>query len=128
MRPDKQAKRMPQAVRDAVAERSGGTCESCGEAPAHDIHHRKYLSRGGTHDVSNLLHLCGLGNTSGCHGKAHNGGEETGLSVPSWARHETWPVMRRGEWVLLFDAPDDEQRWWREITETTADLLRGGSR
>jgi hypothetical protein len=123
----RQQKRIPQTARDAVTERSGGICEGCGTERAHDIHRRKYLSRGGTHDISNLLHLCGAGNTSGCHGKAHNGGEQDGWSVPSWARHETWPVLRRGEWVLPFDYPDEQGYWFAPVTESTAALLRGGA-
>ena len=121
-------KQIPAATRDAVAERSGGVCEACGIHRAHDIHHRQYLSRGGSHDVHNLLHLCGLGNASGCHGRAHNGGEEPGLSVWSWARPEWWPVLYRGQWVLRCDEPDSQGRWWTEITETVADMLMKGSR
>lgn len=75
----------------AVHARSRGMCERCYVRPATDIHHRQFRSRGGTHDVWNLLDLCGGaaglagGNHSGCHGFAHSGeGDEAGLSVHSW--------------------------------------------
>lgn len=77
----------------AVKERSGGVCEGCGVRPATDVHHRRYRSRGGGHEVSNLLHLCGGesglagGNHSGCHGVAHRGaGALVGWSVESGPR------------------------------------------
>lgn len=123
---EKQPKQIPDARRAEVEQRSGGLCESCGVAPAQNIHHRQYLKRGGTHDLHNLIHLCGLGNTSGCHGRAHNAGEGSGLSVWSWARPEWWPVVYRGRWVLLLDEPDQRGRWWSVITESTATLLMQG--
>ncbi len=115
-------KRIPVSREAEVKKRSGGMCEGCGKKPATNIHHRKYLSRGGTHDLENLLHLCGAGNTSGCHGKAHNGGEATGLSVWSWARSEAWPVKYRGRWVQLFDARQGDD-WFQPISQTIADFL-----
>lgn len=124
---EKQPKRIPASREAEVKERSGGMCEGCGEHPGINIHHRQYLSRGGTHNLSNLMHLCGAGNTSGCHGKAHNGGEQRGWSVWSWARPEIWPVLYRGQWVQLFDAKDGDQ-WYRKITETIADMLMNGGR
>ncbi|PPH51226.1 HNH endonuclease [Rathayibacter sp. AY1E1] len=62
---------MPEGARAAVEVRSGGLCEGCGDVRATEVHHRKYRSRGVDHTVQNLLHLCGFGNTSGCHGIAH---------------------------------------------------------
>lgn len=82
---------MPQAHVDAVEQRSGGMCERCLVARADDVHHRRYLSRGGMHNVANLLHLCnpgGGGNGgSGCHAEAHTGiGGEVGTSISRHAR------------------------------------------
>lgn len=124
----KQPKKIPVKNRRIVDQRSGGVCESCGDRPSTDIHHRKYLSRGGTHDVHNLIALCGGfaglsgGNHSGCHGRAHRGGEPEGLSIWSHDRSETKPVLYRGVWVL----PDDDGGLKR-LTEAVAEMLmRGG--
>lgn len=60
------------ATRLALHNRSMGRCEWCGRADRHlEAHHRLYRSRGGRHDASNLVMLCGWGNTLGCHGRAH---------------------------------------------------------
>lgn len=76
------------AASEAVKQRSGGRCEGrvlgvCAGAAVH-VHHRKLRARGGTNDLSNLLHLCGP-----CHSFAHlNPAEGTalGLLVPSWEK------------------------------------------
>lgn len=98
------AKPIPAKNRKALHERSGGLCEGCGLRPATDVHHRKYLSRRGTHDLENLLALCGGaggmsgGNHSGCHGVAHSSeGHELGWSVHSWDDPENIHVLYRGE-------------------------------
>jgi hypothetical protein len=80
----------------AVAERSKGLCEGCGRKPAAEMHHRLYRSQGGRDEITNLLHLCGRGNTSGCHGVAHTGpGREAGWSVHWWATPAEVPVNYR---------------------------------
>ena len=88
---------------EAVRERSGGVCEGCGEAPASDVHHRLFRSRGGRDEVTNLLHLCGWGNHTGCHGEAHTDPERQtdGWSVPSGEKPANRPVLYRGAWVYL---------------------------
>lgn len=69
-------------TRLALHNRSMGRCEWCGRADKHlEAHHRLYRSRGygGTtskHDASNLVMLCGWGNTLGCHGRAHGAAED----------------------------------------------------
>lgn len=120
-RPAKQPKRIPAKNRRIVEQRSQGVCEGCGDRPASDIHHRQYLSRGGSHDVHNLLHLCGFGNASGCHGRAHSDGEREGWSIRSRYRSEVVPVLYRGGWVL----PDDAGKCQR-LSESTAALLFNG--
>lgn len=124
----KQPKNIPAKNRRLVEQRSGGVCESCGDKPASDVHHRKYLSRGGSHDVHNLIHLCGGafgmtgGNHSGCHGRAHKTGEREGLAIRSHERSELIPVLYRGVWVL----PDDDGVLER-LSESVAEMLmRGG--
>jgi len=88
---------IPPGTRRLIETRSDGTCEGCGQAPATDMHHRKYRSRGGTHAIDNILHLCGSGNTSGCHGRAHTAeGTELGWSVQSWDDEQHIPVSYRG--------------------------------
>lgn len=63
-------------TRLALHNRSMGRCEWCGRADRHlEAHHRLYRSRGGRHDASNLVMLCGWGNTLGCHGRAHGAAE-----------------------------------------------------
>lgn len=91
-----------------VEVRSGGICEGCSARPATDIHHRQYRSRGGSHALDNLLHLCGGeagmagGNHSGCHGKAHTkAGHELGWSVHSWDDPAHVPVNYRGREAWL---------------------------
>lgn len=57
---------------ELVRERSFGVCEICGRRRATEVHHRLYRSQGGVDLVENLLHVCGLGNHTGCHGDAHS--------------------------------------------------------
>lgn len=82
---------MPKHHPEMVRDRSGGMCERCLVRPATEIHHRRYLSRGGKHNVANLLHLCGHGNYDGCHGEAHSGiGAEVGSAISMHnKRHES---------------------------------------
>lgn len=93
---------IPAKVKRAVEARSGGVCEGCGQRPAVEMHHRKFRSRGGKHEVVNLLHLCGWGNHSGCHGVAHDGdrGVALGWAVNSWDEPRNRPVR------------DVSGRWW----------------
>ena len=72
------------AIKKAVEKRSAGICEGCGTAEATEIHHRKYRSRGGLDNLGNLLHLCGWGNHTGCHGRAHSDAPPQGWSIHSW--------------------------------------------
>lgn len=96
---------IPAKNRRLVEERSGFLCEGCGEQPATNVHHRQYLSRGGGHELSNLFHCCGVGNSAGCHGTAHSGeGHELGWSVNSWGDPKLTPVLYRG--VLVYLTPD----------------------
>ena len=98
-------KSIPQASREAVAKRSKGVCEGCGLAPAVEVHHRRYRSRGGGHEVSNLLHLCGSGNHTGCHGTAHSlQGEMWGWSIRSGVTAPgRFRLLYRGVVVVLTD-------------------------
>lgn len=97
------------SVRELLEKRSLGMCEGCGKAPATEAHHRLYKSRGGRGNLANAFALCGFGNASGCHGRAHTGeGEKLGWSVPRWASPEQWPAFRfEAGWVLL----DNEGGW-----------------
>lgn len=81
----------------ALEERSGGTCEGCGGAPATEVHHRKFRSRGGLHNLGNLLHLCGWGNHTGCHGRAHSADPPEGWAVHSWDDPLLTPVIHARE-------------------------------
>lgn len=88
---NKRTGRMPPERPDEVRKRSHGMCEICLVKPANDIHHRRFLSRGGKHNLANLLHLCGFGNNDGCHGDAHTGiGRDNGTAISAWnPRHES---------------------------------------
>lgn len=87
--------------------------------PASEVHHRQFRSRGGSHAVSNLLHLCGWGNHTDCHGDAHDGlvGELRGWSVRSGFDPATVPTLYRKSWVLLSD--DGTVTPVKEIQKTT---------
>ena len=99
------AKPIPPGNRRIVMERCGGICEGCGQKPATELHHRKYRSRGGGHEVSNLIYLCGWGNHTGDHGVAHSAeGHELGWSVHSWDNPAHVPVLYRG--VMSWLTPD----------------------
>jgi hypothetical protein len=88
---------VPAKTRRIVEERCGGICEGCGQREATELHHRKYRSRGGGHEITNLIFLCGWGNHTGCHGTAHSAeGHELGWSVNSWADPALTPVLWRG--------------------------------
>ena len=85
--------KFPQEVRDKVAHRSQLRCEGCGGEGPLQLHHRQYRSRGGQDTVENALALCGLGNASKCHGRAHSAeGEALGWSVRSRFDPATIPV------------------------------------
>jgi hypothetical protein len=93
---------LPGKTRTALRERSADECEICGR-PGNNAHHRKNRSQGGTHDLSNLLLLCGSG-TTGCHGWVT---EHPGMSkLKGWT---VWrsddplkvPVLYRNTWVRL---------------------------
>lgn len=97
---------IPAAVERMVRQRSRGVCEACGRRDATEMHHRQYRSRLGKDVASNLLHVCGWGNHTGCHGVAHTkAGHELGLSVHSWDEPTEVAVQhaRLGR-VLLDDA------------------------
>jgi hypothetical protein len=71
-----------------------------------ELHHRKYRSRGGRHTMSNLVVLCGLGNTSGCHQWAHTSPDARaqGYAIPSW-------VEESEEVPILVPSPSGSKRW-----------------
>jgi hypothetical protein len=101
------AKPIPPGNRRIVLDRADGACEGCGRwFSALQIHHRRYRSRGGGHEVSNLLALCGMGNVQngGCHGVAHSAeGGELGWSCNSWENPKHRPVLYRGALMWLVD-------------------------
>ena len=104
---------IPKPVVDLVEARSGGVCEGCGRAPATEKHHRKYRSRGGKDTVDNLLHLCGWGNHTGCHGIAHTAhGHQLGWAVNSWADPfmEPYTDSMGREWWLNADGTREPAR------------------
>lgn len=98
-------KDIPAPTRAKLAERAAGACEGCGKVGPTQAHHRKYRSRGGGHELSNLIALCGLGNINGCHGRAHGTNAPEGWALPSGlCRPALEPVLYRGERAMLDDA------------------------
>lgn len=89
---------VPAKTSKQLHERSGNWCEGCGMRPATEKHHRLYKSRGGNHALENLLHLCGWGNHTGCHGVAHSGvkGDLLGWAIHMGGDPLLVPVMYRG--------------------------------
>lgn len=81
-------------VKKVVEGRSVGLCEGCGIRSATEYHHRKFKSRGGAGVAGNCLHLCGLGNVGGCHGRAHSADAPQGWAVASWEDALLVPVAR----------------------------------
>lgn len=74
-------------TRHLLRERSRGLCEAglyqygCTGIGVH-IHHKKYRSRGGSHDPINLAHLC-----FNCHSAIHTHKKGTGKwRTPRWAK------------------------------------------
>lgn len=107
---------MPDITRDiraAVLFRANGRCEWCGRwTQALNLHHRLYRSRrfradgGGIHDGGNLVALCGSGNHTGCHGRAHGAGPgdydaaiAAGMTIPSGGSPAAIPI--RSVWFRL---------------------------
>lgn len=94
-------------TRKVVRERSGDRCERCG-APATNMSHRKPVSQGGKWEPSNILHVCGQGNLTGCHAWVHEDRDgvasRSGWSLKSWQDPAVEPVTYPdGVWLL-----DDE--------------------
>lgn len=131
----KPTKAQEKAAYEAVTVRDGGKCVRCGWYGTVHRDHRQNRQQGNT-VVSNLQLLCGPHleggrMVEGCHAWAHANPTAAileGFAVPRWARPEFWPAWRNDaqSWVIYFDAPDSRGRWWDEITESTADMLKNG--
>lgn len=80
-------------------------CYRCG-LTARDVHHRQRRKVGG-HVLSNMIMLCGWGNTTGCHGWVHahpNAARDEGFIVSAWGDPLVESVWRwDGARVLLDD-------------------------
>jgi hypothetical protein len=70
-----------ETARTIVMERAGGMCEHCRTEPATNVHHKAGRGFPGCHHPLLLLALCGMGNASGCHGKAHSIGLSTAMAL-----------------------------------------------
>jgi len=97
--------------RALVRARSDRICEVCGSQPAHNVHHRKNRSQGGTWAASNLLDVCGSG-TTGCHGRItddHDGtAHRNGWTCKSFENPATTPCTTRNGRVRLLDNGETE--------------------
>ncbi|WP_025158882.1 HNH endonuclease [Leifsonia aquatica] len=83
--------------------RSLGMCEICGKARATETHHRLHRSHGGLDIIQNLLHVCGWGNHTGCHGDAHSRSDryDNGWAVRTGNDPALRPVLYRGRLRML---------------------------
>lgn len=94
------------AVRDIIADRSGGLCEVCGVDAGVQFHHRRPRGMGGTKRVSsasasNGLHVCGA-----CHRLIESYrtvAKMLGWLVPTAADPTSRSVLYRGRWARLGD-------------------------
>lgn len=69
-----------------ATDRADGKCEGCGEYAPLNRHHRRFRGRGGKTTVENLALLCGMGNTGGCHGRAHGVDPPAGWAISQYER------------------------------------------
>lgn len=103
-------------TRDLLAQRSNGLCEICSTARATNAHHRKPRQMGGRDEpiidsIVNLLHVCGMGNVSGCHGKIESnrpGAYAFGWLVRNYEDPAIVPVRFAFGWGLL--TPDGKYK------------------
>jgi 5-methylcytosine-specific restriction endonuclease McrA len=86
-----------------AAERSAGLCEICGEKQATETHHRLHRAHGTLDTVENLIRVCGWGNHTGCHGRAHNDSKRyaNGWAVRSGFDPALTSVLYRGRLMIL---------------------------
>ena len=97
-------------------------CQKCGRFGPCDRDHRQGRDPFNTTPAN--LQLLGGAFGCGCHvWKTENPADaiKAGFTVPSWGDPSEWPAWRfGGGWVIYFDEPDVEGRWWREISESEA--------
>jgi hypothetical protein len=104
----KATRAVQEAARRIVRERDGGRCLMCG-IEATDVHHRRRKGMGGSallERPSNLVTLCGLGNTSGHHGWVHQNPDQA--NQYGWVLYEfettaETPVLTPDGWFTLDD-------------------------
>lgn len=94
---------IPAKVAAVVDGRDEGVCVYDGQR-ATDRHHRRFKGMGGSSlpdkdSPQNLVTLCGFGNTSGCHGRAHSDrawSEAHGYRVAPGVDPRTVPIFHQG--------------------------------
>ena len=96
---------MKAQIAEAVIERAGGYCETCGGSAqvSMALHHRKLKSRGGKDSVSNLIwvhHSCHNLGTDSIHLKPALA-QSKGWIVPSWADPEKYPFLKPNNSLVL---------------------------
>lgn len=85
----------------------GDRCVVCGR-PATNRHHVVQKGMGGSKLEKRIptVPLCGMGNTSGCHGKAHSG------RLFFDYRDGRWFLYESKEPTTLMAALEDKEGWW----------------
>ena len=102
---------IPAQVRAVVDGRDERVCVYDGQ-PATDRHHRRFGMGGSSlpdhQSPQNIISLCGFGNTSGCHGRAHTDREwalANGYRVPHGTDPLTVPITHHA-WGLVWLTAD----------------------
>lgn len=92
-------------ARRLVRERSEGTCEGCGRAPATDYAHRVGRAQGGPWCPTNALHLC-----RPCHSWSHAWPVEArsvGWLLRSHDNPQTFPALLHGRGLTYLTTDGD---------------------
>lgn len=66
-------------LKQAILDRDGWRCQSCGRREQLEVHHQIRRSQLGPDVEENLIVLCSL-----CHRALHEGADETGTFVEEW--------------------------------------------
>lgn len=99
-------------VRKQIQDRSEGICEVqavCSWDPAQHRHHRRARGMGSTRRPETNQAANGLDACSACHAHLESHRMEAlecGWLVPQVKIPQDVPVLRRGEWVMLFNTGD----------------------
>ena len=84
-----------------ATDRADGRCEGCGLPAPLERHHRRFRSRGGKTTPENLILLCGWGNHTGCHGRAHSADPPEGWAISQYDKRPDHEIPVQTVWGLV---------------------------